>query len=324
MRARSLAWLERPTDNREVRSSNLRGPIQQISTSNAESDFPAAQQDSKQFVSESDDRFERQQFKKQLLALLPKLPKHEVEELRSTIHQHYIKHFRRSHVPKYGSVSRGFSEQELQAFFRAIDNEKFRLLFEYQAELGLRIGEAIRVNLSSMNFKTRELRLKTEKSRIIDTLLVPVPLFQRTVEFVKHHLAEIERAQGYIFFKDASSHKPAGFLEEDYVRGRFRYYAALAGLDEVYDISEESQPARKPRRLHRLTTHSLRHYAITKFSKSTNGNVVLTSRFARHANPSTTMAYISTSKQELYKEIDSAFSLSQIEALKAKISRNLI
>jgi integrase len=69
-----------------------------------------------------------------------------------------------------------------------------------------------------------------------------------------------------------------------------------------------------------LTTHSLRHYAITSFAKQTNGNLVLTSRFARHSNPSTTMTYITIRKEELYKEIDNAFGLSQAIDLKRALS----
>jgi integrase len=76
----------------------------------------------------------------------------------------------------------------------------------------------------------------------------------------------------------------------------------------------------RPRALHRLTTHSLRHYAITRFTKATNGNVVLASRFARHSNPSITMRYISKDKKELYENIEDAFNeglLNRIERLKS-------
>lgn len=47
-----------------------------------------------------------------------------------------------------------------------------------------------------------------------------------------------------------------------------------------------------------------RHHAITSFSKQTNGNIVLTSRFARRPNPDTTMTYINTRKEKLYAELD--------------------
>ncbi len=261
---------------------------------------------------------ERQNLKTELLRLLPTLPKHEVEDIRSIVHQHYVKRFRRSRIPKYGNLNKGFTEYEIQRFFKAIDNDKFRLLFSYQAQLGLRIGEVLRLNLKAINFQTRELTLKTEKARILDTLLIPTPLFKQTMEFIKANMPQIEQAKGYIFFKDCSSANSEVYLKTDYVRNKFREYIKLADIDQIYDISEESYKNHVPRRLHRLTTHSLRHYAITSFSKQTNGNVVLTSRFARHASPETTMIYISTKKEELYKELDN-IDMDSVERLKRSI-----
>ncbi len=98
--------------------------------------------------------------------------------------------------------------------------------------------------------------------------------------------------------------------EKKFSRTRF-----AAKLDEVYDQSEESY-GRTSRRLHRLTTHSLRHYAITSFARQSNGNVVLSSRFARHSDPSTTMTYINTRKDKLYKAVDEAFSVEKAKKLK--------
>jgi integrase len=89
------------------------------------------------------------------------------------------------------------------------------------------------------------------------------------------------------------------------VRNVFREVVQQADLNQTYATSEEMYSAHMPRPLHRLTTHSLRHYAITRFAKSTNGNVVLASRFVRHASPSTTMRYIAKDKDELYKNMDS-------------------
>ena len=104
-------------------------------------------------------------------------------------------------------------------------------------------------------------------------------------------------------------------VEQNYVRKVFRETIISADLDYTYGYSGETYN-RKTRTLHRLTTHSLRHYAITKFSKSNNGNIVLTSRYARHASPSTTIRYIAKDKEQLYKEIETAFSLDQAEKLK--------
>ena len=101
---------------------------------------------------------------------------------------------------------------------------------------------------------------------------------------------QIKAANGHIFYKENdNNHNDLPHVEQNYVRKVFRKIIKECGLDATYGESDESFYHRKERTLHRLTTHSLRHYAITKLAKSTNGNVVLASKFARHANPSTTI-----------------------------------
>jgi integrase len=186
---------------------------------------------------------------------------------------------------------------------------KFRLLFSYQAYIGLRVGEVSKLHISNIDFDKRELTIKSEKSSKMDSLIIPLELFKETVEFMNRYQKEIKAAEGYIFFKENDNgHTGLPYINVNYVRNVFREIIQLSGLNQTYATSEETYENHVPRSLHRLTTHSLRHYAITHFAKSTNGNVVLASRFARHSNPSTTMRYIAKDKDELYKNIDFAFS----------------
>jgi integrase len=263
---------------------------------------------------------EPEKLKKHIKEVLPNLTFHEIKAVLSLIYQIKKRRYRSNAPPKYGSLNKGFSEQEVQAFFKVIENDKFRLLFGYQAQLGLRIGEAVKVNVKDIKFETRELTVKTEKAHVIDTMLIPVPLFKQTLEFINRNEKSIMQAGGYVFFAE-KGHSLRGepYLEKNYVRKVFREYVQAAKLDEVYDQSEETY-GRTPRRLHRLTTHSLRHYAITSFARQNNGNVVLSSRFARHSDPSTTMTYINTRKDELYRAVDETFSLERASSLKAKLS----
>ncbi|MGC8578307.1 MAG: hypothetical protein ACP5M7_10000, partial [Thermoproteota archaeon] len=153
--------------------------------------------------------------------------------------------------------------------------------------------------------------------RKMDSLLIPMELFKETIEFIAKNQEPIKAANGYIFFKDNdNNHNNVQHVDPSYTRKVFRETIKDAGLDYTYGYSEETYPSHRERPLYRLTTHSLRHYAITRFAKSTNGNVVLTSRFARHADPSTTMRYISKDNEELYKNIDYIFS-DQIAKVKS-------
>ena len=247
--------------------------------------------------------------KQELKDTLPELGKHRIEELRRVIDKHYEHRFLgRRKTPKYGSINKGFTEPQLQAFMLSVDNDKFRLLFSYQAYMGLRIGEVCRMKVSDINFATKELTIRTEKAKTIDVLIIPNRLFENTISYIKENAKEIEAHQNYLFFTRTEQSQAGNVhVGEDYVRNRFRQYVVEAGLDEVYDKSEETVNGRPERHLHRLTTHSLRHYAITRFSRSVNGNLILTSRFARHREPAVTMTYVNTDKTELYSAVEKAF-----------------
>jgi integrase len=210
--------------------------------------------------------------------------------------------FLRSKKPKYGSMNKGFTEEELGRFFRFVECPKFRLLFAYQATLGLRIGEAVRINVKDLNLRTQELRIFTEKSGKTDFLLVPDKLFRTTLEYIPAYEKEISSCGGYLFFSLSPPNRKSDtppFMATGTARKYFREVAERAGLGEHYGY----RYGEKAHALHRLTTHSLRHYAITNFSRKNNGNVTLASKFARHTNLQTTMTYIHTEKEELYRSI---------------------
>jgi integrase len=248
-------------------------------------------------------------FLKQLELFCNTISKNKLEEIREITTRAHERRFRRRKEPRYGSINKGFTEQELQVFLRVLRSEKFKLLFKYQAFLGLRVGEACKLHISNIDFSKRELTIKSEKSQKTDALIIPMDLFKETIEYIAKNEANIKASNGYIFFKENDRSNTGNLhLAVDYVRNVFRETIKEAGLDQAYALSEETVASRRSRALHRLTTHSLRHYAITHFAKSTNGNVVLASRFARHSDPSTTMRYIAKDNDELYKNIDFAFS----------------
>ncbi|MHB1830772.1 MAG: hypothetical protein ACYCO0_05265, partial [Candidatus Micrarchaeaceae archaeon] len=140
----------------------------------------------------------------QLQALLPKLSKHKVRGLKELILHHYLKAYniKSNKAPLYGTLNKGFRQEELELFFRVIDNQKYRLLFSYQAYLGLRIGEAVKIKAEEINKDTRELKVFTEKARVLNTMIIPLSLFNETIEYMKANEAQISRADGYLFFAD--------------------------------------------------------------------------------------------------------------------------
>ena len=172
------------------------------------------------------DSLELDRVKGEVAQILPSLGKHKIEELRRVIDEHYERRFRgKRRIPKYGNLNKGFTDNQIEAFFRAIGNEKHRLLFSYQANLGLRIGEVVKLNLKDINMQTRELTVFTEKAKTIDTLIIPIRLFEETQIYINCFSLDIKQAQGYIFFRDPSkSHRKEPYLEPNYVRKVFRHY----------------------------------------------------------------------------------------------------
>jgi integrase len=231
-----------------------------------------------------------------------------LEDLKATINKHYARRFKgKLKKPRYGSVSMVFREEELKAFFTCVQSQKMRLIFELQAYMGLRIGEAVRIRLDDINFETRELTIDSEKTRVKDTLIIPRGLFRKLGVFVQLHQTEILAAQGYIFYKDNDNNKNCRLhIDKNYARRVFKDARAEAGLTYVYGISEESCNNHRPRRLYRLGTHSLRRYAITRFHHVSK-DIVMTSRYARHLDTKETAKYIENNRVQLYANIDVAF-----------------
>ena len=133
--------------------------------------------------------------------LLLSVSKHKIEELQRLIATHFIKRFGgKRWRPKYGSISKCFRNSELEAFFKVVDNPKLGLLWRWQSTLALRIGEACVVNIKDLNLETREVLIRTLKAKTLDTLILPIPLFNETLDFIRSNQQAIQDAQGYLFF----------------------------------------------------------------------------------------------------------------------------
>jgi len=242
------------------------------------------------------------EIRKQLEFLGANLPKARLVNAITMLSDARKRRFLRSRRPKYGSMNKSFTEKELERFFRFVDEPRFKLLFSYQAVLGLRVGEAVRISVKDINLRNKELRIFTEKSGKTDFLLIPDELFESTLGYISAYEGEIMQAEGYLFFSlRAGNRRPntQPHIQTTTVRDYFLKVTAKAGLDEYYGY----RYGKRANPLRRLSTHSLRHFAITEFCKKNNGNVMLASRFARHTNLQTTQTYIHVERDELYRSI---------------------
>ena len=162
-------------------------------------------------------------------------------ELKSRVHKVYVKRFKQKQSePKYGSINKGFTELELQRFLRSVPNDKFRLLFKYQAFLGLRIGEVCKLQIGKIDFKKRELTIFSKKRQKPDRMIIPHESYLDTIEFIKSNMDAIKSSDEYLFFKDHGSHSKEVHIDVNYTRKIFRQAVLKAGLDSTYAYADET------------------------------------------------------------------------------------
>jgi len=204
------------------------------------------------------------------------------------------------------NLNRDFSEEELDSFFSVIDNKKHLFCFQMQAYLGLRISEAVKVNMSDIDFKRKTIRIYAEKTKETDFLHLHDRILKILQDWIRNNLEEIEKHKGYLLYSDYRNNH----ISRDTMRNFFRLYLKKAQLDDVYvelyTVGGQCNGMAKSRKLRRLSTHSLRHYYITKIYKKTL-NPVATQKCARHKNFKSTDHYINLTDKDAEEALDKAF-----------------
>jgi len=238
------------------------------------------------------------------------LSERKLKLVRKGLNKVYHRKYKKTKKPKYGNINKGFTEQELQRFFNYFmlpKEEKQLLAFVCQAYLGLRVGEVVKIKREDINFEEKQIRIYTEKAKTNDILYlhdqVRIPLFN----WCEKQKESIEKKQGFVFFsRNPTLHRDS--ISPNHLRNKFREICRRAHLDSWYCESDDTNPDynKKPRKLHRLTTHSLRHYYITRVYQSTLDPIV-TKKLARHQDLGSTQIYINTSKEALEEGMKKTF-----------------
>jgi integrase len=110
----------------------------------------------------------------------------------------------------------------------------------------------------------------------------------------------------YVLFSDTDNRV---HVSPHWLRREFRDVIVKCGLDDVYAKSDEHEKRCKNRDLHRLTSHSLRHYFISKIYNNTK-NPIHTQKLARHQDFKSTQVYIFANKEELSGSLKDTFETS--------------
>lgn len=206
---------------------------------------------------------------------------------------------------RYGTLNRGFTDEELSRFLAHVTFPKAKVCFELMALLGLRVGEVVTIKRTDIDFENRLLVLRTEKAGTLDAL----PLHDRVLAVLHAYLSQyggaVRQHDEWLFFSgNVTTHRD--HISPHWLRKEFRETLVRARLVTVYGHSIETDVRRRARPLLRLSSHSLRHYFLTSVYR-TSKDLVVTQRLARHANPNTTLTYINTTQDRLREVIEQTF-----------------
>lgn len=234
---------------------------------------------------------------------LQHLKKHQLEDLQHQIRLEIKRRYHHSKAPKYGTLDKSFKPEELEAFLQHVTHPKARTIFSIMAGLGLRIGEACSLRTKDIDIPGRRLWVsRTEKGSVPTMFFVHDALLAALQE----HLAAGRAGQEYLFPPVKASNK-FPHISPHWVRKEFRAARARAGLNFVYDYSEESIPGRRPRPLYRIVSHSCRHSFGHRIFEATR-DILLTQKLMRHANIRNTQRYMYKRQDELDAALLAAFS----------------
>jgi integrase len=243
-------------------------------------------------------------------AFLGSLPKHELDRIIHTVLAEKKKRFRRRKEKKYGAMNKGFTDEELKKFFGCCNHPKAHLAFRLMSQLGLRIGEVVKIRLQDVDLVKRKLYVLTEKAHTGDFLYLHDEVFELLRAWIDTYDDEIRKNEDYLLYSEVGWNKQR-HISPFWLRNEFQRVRLLAGLHEWYGKSDETLD-RPQRTLYRLTTHSLRHHFITKVYKTVK-DPVTAQKLARHTNIKSTMVYIHATQRDLDESMSRVFEKGSVE-----------
>lgn len=184
-----------------------------------------------------------------LYSELLELPKWKIEMIMSACTKARKEKFTRKNERLYGNLSKSFTDTQLRKFFSVIKNKNHKNFFLVQYYLALRISEVQNIK---PDFEEDIVRIYSTKMDRYEYL----PLFEPIRTILKTN--------------------PKLDYSINCIRNKFMKYCQKSGVNYVY------APRKGGGNMHRLTTHSLRHTAISKLAKVVNGNPFKICLFSRH------------------------------------------
>lgn len=205
----------------------------------------------------------------------------------------YYKHFK-----NIDGFKRILTDEELNLFFEAIDNDMDMLFFKLMLLKGKRINELVKINIKDIDFRaglfyTYVSKKRDDNSRRI-TYLDDSTKFM-LLNYCQAHAFDIAYNEGFLFFNETSK---KGHKSEDIFTSKFHKYRARIGLNRHFYID------RAGNKRYFIRSHSLRATAINKVLEATDGDIFKTLAFSHHKTIEGLVPYINEYNKRQLNEIE--------------------
>lgn len=174
------------------------------------------------------------------------------------------------------------------------NNKKYKVIVLLMLDAGLRISEVIDIQLSSFNFMSKEIRIKSLKKKSDKPVYRSIPISHRLFEALSEYLTKKNlKDDDYLF---PSKQSKSGHIE------RIGVYKKLKRISN-----------------YAIHPHMLRHTFATKIIQ--DNSLLVTSHLLGHASTTTTEIYTHTSFNDRLTAINSIDKPSLFERAKRKFSK---
>lgn len=201
-------------------------------------------------------------------------------------------------------VTKTPSDQDIQKILDCMTEDNFHNKTTYYKTLvmlgafaGLRMSEAVAVNIEDVSFEEHTLIIKQQKNgNYCEKVYLPHLLREQLWLHFKTYSKEISKHKGYLFFSKRNDNHISKRSLEEFIR----YLRLLTGLNKVYNQNILGD------NLYVFSYHSLRHYYIQKICDKRG--LYAANLCARHENIKSTILYLKNSLEKKKEIIENVFN----------------
>ena len=228
------------------------------------------------------------------LEFLCSLSKHKLEDIPTITNWIRKQKYYSRHERLLGSKSKAMPDNIFKKLLNVCDNERIKLLIEYDGFEGPRPHDAVQLKTDDLNFEEHTVTIFNSKLKRYYTLPLNKIVETHLKDFIEHHKEEIEVHNHYVFFTRNERAKQ-DFLSDRYVKNYIVEKLGDLGLNKKYAVSLDG------RTLWLYGFHSIRGHAITNAYNNSDHNMKVAAEVADHSPKSmeVTALYIADDEQEL-------------------------